>query len=152
MAAIDYNGITDAIRTILQNEDDFDALERDVRVIVDKDFDFDQVASINQFPCVYIKFIGRSAVLEQQTLSAAKRLTLTLEYEIWCVDHAHSAEDAERNRNTLLGLTELVLLKHATLNGTVSHAWQEGGILNNAGETYICGGQIRLFADATMVV
>ena len=123
MAAVDYSGIEDTIKGVLEA----DARTTGAAIYVEEEPQFG-LSDMQQAVLVYLD--RRSAPNTQQNLAAGKRtrylLQLTVAVLYFSLESFKAACDG---RNTLLGNVELVLMANRTLNGKVETLWLEGGEL-----------------------
>jgi hypothetical protein len=140
---IDYNAISDAIRTQLTEDTDLNAGVVPI-VFVETPIAF----SAEACPAIHIYFEGRQAPADQQRIAAGRRTDFLLNYSLWCKEfHIDSVEEASRKRNHLIALTETALMGDLTLGGTVSYCWIESGDMNFAEDNgFFSVGTIKLTA------
>ena len=149
MAAIDYSGIRNQLKTILEA----DARLAGVRVYVEEE---PQFGISDRAQAVVVYLTGRTAPPNVQPLAAGKRTRYFLRVEIGVVYFAmESYKAACDGRNTLLGNVELVLMKDRTIGGKVETSWLEGGAMysakNPASPVWCAVAELALIAEVSAV-
>lgn len=149
MAAVDYSGIRDQIKSILEG----DTRTAGARVYVEEEPEFG-LQDVQQAILVYAD--RRTADGPDQTLSAGKRtrykLQIILVVAYFSMDSFKVACDG---RDAMLGSMELVLMANHTLGGKATTSWLTGGELysvrGTGGSPYIAVAETTLVVDVTAV-
>ena len=124
MAAIDYAGIEDQLKTLLEA----DASLNGTRFYVEEEPQF----GLQDAKAVAI-FLHSRAPDPEQSLSAGKRTRNIIRLSLWSVFFSiESYRVACTGRDALLGALELVLMKDRTVGGKVASSWLEGGQFQSA--------------------
>ncbi len=123
MAAVDYSGIRDQIKSLLES----DARTSGATVFIEEDPQFG-LSDVQQ--AIVICLDGRTAPPAAQRLAAGLRT----QYHLQCVlvtvyFSMESFKAACDGRDTLLGQMELVLMANRTIGGLANSSWLEGGPL-----------------------
>lgn len=150
MAAIDYVGIRDGVKTIL----DADALTSASRVYVEEEPQFGMADASGGVVAVFMD--GRVPDPTGQSLASGKRtnyhVSLTLWVAMFSMDSFKAAADA---RDALLANVELVLMKDRTIGGKAAASWLEGGQMLSARDsvsnTFVAAGEIKLVAQVSAI-
>ena len=145
MARVDYFGIEEAIKSIL----DADADLAGVEVLIEEEL------TIQRGNVVGIYLDDRDAPNEDQSLSAGTRTRFNVRFSIWCW-HFGVGRDRRvpmEQRDDLIGKVEIALMKERTLNDTVNSSWLEGGEFlsgpDPTGNQFMSGASVMLIADVT---
>lgn len=100
---------------------------------------------------VVVSLEARTAIPEEQALSAGSLTRMRLRFRVVGWRFAMSVHDAMRLRDSLVGDIELALMNDRTLGGTVVYSWLEGGALAKPPEPrnlgFIVSGEVILAAD-----
>ena len=149
MAAIQYSGVADQIKSILEG----DALTSGAHIYVEEEPQF----GLNDYQDAVIVYLtGRTAPPNVQTLSAGKRTRYYLRVEVGVVHFSMETYRAACDgRNTLLGKVELVLMKDRTIGGKAETSWLEGGTMysakNPANPVWCSVAELALIVDVSAV-
>ena len=147
MARINYTAISRAIRDAIANDPDVRQLEPQVEVHAPVPVD-----ATGRFVGVYE---GRRDASALQDLAAGTRTRYVVQWEVQvhCFS-AESYEDAAVQRDELLGLVEVALMRNRNLGGALadSSLMLRGGDLGGGPNQmgYISSGQILLTAEAVI--
>jgi hypothetical protein len=148
MSRFDYYGLEQDIKNLIARDPGVLAHwgERDPRVLVERDLIF----GMDELPCIIIYLKRRDAPSGMQSLSGGQRTRYRITLSIWVADfHFDDVAQACRNRDDLIGLVEVALMRDRDLGGKVGASWTEGGEFLNA-ETdkgFVSAGEIILIAD-----
>lgn len=149
MAAIDYAGIEDQFKTILEA----DASMAGVRVYVEEE---PQFGMMDNQKAVSI-FLHNRMASSGQPLSAGKRQRYDVRYSLWCTYFSmESFRVACTGRDALLGAVELVLMApDRTIGGKANSSWLEGGQFlsarDDAAGVFVASAEIILVANASAI-
>lgn len=148
MARFDYYGLETDIQTILKADADVSAhwAERDPSILIEREMLF----GMDECPAVIIYMDSRSAPSNLQGISSGQRTRFDLRLSLWvCEFHLDSVETASKNRDDLIGLVEVALMKDRTLGGKVGASWLDGGEFMTAQSDngFISCGEITLVAE-----
>ena len=116
MAIIDYLGIENAIKTILDNDSRSNAFGgRTTTIEVESEY------ILNAEKCPYIAiFLDSYTTLEDtQTIGGATPYLTSLSIQIWCYDCSLENLQGATNRDTMLGKVKEVLKDNKTLSDNV---------------------------------
>lgn len=126
MAAVDYSGIRDKLKDILEA----DARTSGARIFIEEE---PQFGLADQQAVIAVFMDRRDAPAPSQGLAAGKRTRYFLRLSLWVV--AFSLENykgACDRRDEVLGNLELVLMANRTIGDKVTSAWLEGGEMFSA--------------------
>jgi hypothetical protein len=106
-------------------------------------------------PWVGVYLDKREVPPARQTLSGGTRTRMQLTFSIWVWCFSLELQEAIRQRDYHIGLLELLLMRHRTLNEFVDTSWLSGGRLPSAkvraesgvSGGFVSGGEILLVAD-----
>lgn len=125
MAAIDYVGIRNTMKTLL----DADALTNTARIYVEEEPQF----GLSDEPAIAMFMDSRSANGPDQSLSQGKRTRYKLRMSFWVLFFSlESYKAACDGRDALLANLELVLMSNRTIGDKVTTSWLEGGEMFSA--------------------
>ena len=144
MAAIDYYGIENNLKTILKL-----ALGAGVIVTAEVSQPMDTI------PWVAIYLDGRTAP-EDQPIAAGTRQRYQLKFSIWCwcwsLDNSAKAAEA---RDDLMGTVESAIMRNRSIGTSVENGMLQGGSFQTAKDDrgmHIAGGEIIYLTDVTASV
>jgi hypothetical protein len=148
MARINYYAIEEAIKAILDADVDVQTHwdKRETRIIIEREIIF----GMDECPCVLIYLDRREAPANMQGLSGGQRTRMSLHFSLWVAEfHLDSVAEASQNRDDLMGLVEVALMKERTLNDTVGVSWLDGGefLTAQTDNGFISCGEILLAAE-----
>lgn len=148
MAAIDYSGVEDQLKTILEAA----ATMAGVRVYIEEE---PQFGMMDHQKAVSI-FLHSRTPSAGQSLSAGKRTRYDVRYSLWCTFFSlESFKIACAGRDALLGAVELVLMADRTIGGKVNSSWLEGGQFLSARDegvgVYVASAETILVANASAI-
>ena len=144
MARVDYFGIEEAIKTVLEAN----AALAGVQVGIEEELPF--TAAVDPQVEIYLE---RRDAPELQPLAGGQRTRFLVRFSIWCYGVSlDSIAKACEVRDDLIGAVELALMADRTLGGTVNASWLEGGAFDTketpgASSGFGMGGEIILMAD-----
>jgi hypothetical protein len=106
-------------------------------------------------PWVGVYLDKREVPPARQTLSGGTRTRMQLTFSLWVWCFSLDLQEAIRQRDYNIGVIELALMAHRTLNETVDTSWLAGGRLpsarvradSGASGGFVSGGEILLVAD-----
>jgi hypothetical protein len=147
MAAIDYYGLEQAIKTRLEAY----APLAGVRVLIEEPMQ-SALADTGNIVCVYLE----SRVPHgSQFLANGEQTRFLIRFSIWVASfHMEGMAAALEARDDLIGKVELALMADRTLGSNVDTSWLEGGelfALAGQGFPFTAGGEIILIADKSAV-
>ena len=150
MAAIDYAGIRDGLKTILNA----DALTAASRVYVEEEPQFGMADAGGGVIAVFSD--GRTPDPAGQPLANGKRTNYHVNHTLWvAMFNMESFKAAADARDALLANVELVLMKDRTIGGKVAASWLEGGQMFSARDggtnTFVAAGEIKLVAQVSAI-
>ena len=149
MAAIDYTGIGDGLKTILEA----DALTSDARVYIEEEPQF----GLSDAEKAIIIYLDRRIINPTgQPIAAGKRTPYHVYFIIWSLYFTMANYKAACDgRNALLANLELVLMKERTIGGKATSSWLEGGQLITARDggtqTFVSAGETILVAEVSAI-
>jgi len=128
MAIIDYIGIENGIKTILENDARTTTINGRTTTIVVEDSDF-----VSEPRCPYIGiFLDSYETLEDtETIGGAKPYLTLLAIEIWIYEFSMENLDGATLRDTALGKVKEVLKDNKTLGGNVLYYKFTSGKFDN---------------------
>lgn len=125
MAAIDYVGIRNQLKTILESDSRLEG----VRVYVEEE---PQIGLSDVQKAIAV-FTDTRLPHSDQSISRGTRTRYNLRMSLWTVYFSmESYQDACNGRDTLMGQLELVLMENRTVAGKVTTSWLEGGEMFSA--------------------
>lgn len=149
MPAIDYAGIRNGLKTILEA----DALTAAARVYVEEEPQFGMADAGGGVIAV---FMDRRVAITGQSIAAGKRTNYHVYLTVWVAFFSmDSYKVAADGRDGLLANTELVLMKDRTIGGKVTASWLEGGQMISARDggsnAYVAAAEIALVAEVSAI-
>ena len=144
MARLDYFGIEEAIKTLLEANTNLTG----VQVGLEEELPFTAAADAQ----VEIYLVRRDTP-ELQPLAAGQRTRFLVRFSIWCYGVSfESIAKACEARDDLVGNVEISLMADRSLGGTVNSSWLEGGAFETkeapgGSSGFGMGGEIILMAD-----
>ncbi len=110
MARVDYYGIQQAIKAVLDADDRLHG----VTVIIEED-EF----QVEQTPWIGVYLLDRDK--DGESIAAGRRQNFNVRYELWCVaHHPESVRQAAEARDDLIGNAEVALMANRTLRGALN--------------------------------
>lgn len=148
MAAIDYAGIEDQLKTIIEADSTLDG----ARVYVEEEPQFGMMDSQKAISI----FLHNRSASSGQSLSAGKRQRYDVKYSLWSTFFSlESFRVACTGRDALLGALELVLMADRTIGGKVNTCWLEGGQFlsarDDAAGVFVASAETILVANASAI-
>ena len=149
MAAVDYAGIRDQLKTILEG----DTRTSNARIFVEEEPQFGLSDAQN---IIAVFMDSRSAPPTDQSLAAGKRTRYFLRMSLWVVVFSLDSYKAACDlRDTLLGNLELVLMANRTIGDKVASSWLEGGDMVSAREpsnqAFVAAAETVLVAEVSAI-
>ena len=149
VAAVDYAGIRDQLKTILEG----DATLSGVRVFVEEE---PQFGLSDQQKAIAVYMDRRTAAAADQNLSAGKRTRYMLRATLWTVFFSlESYKVACDGRDSVLGALELVLMANRTIGGKAASSYLDGGELISAQDAsngvFVAAGETILMMEVSAI-
>ena len=146
MAVIDYFGIREATKTVLETE----IPTATVRIEEEMVFGFETV------PYIGIYLDRRVAPIGDQRIANGTRTDYNLAFSLWVVHFSmESLQKAIEDRDDMVSLVENALMKNRTLLNTVKMLWLEGGEFFSAKDKesgFLAIAEVNFTAQAIAVV
>lgn len=121
MPAIDYFGIEEAIKAVLEADAGFQG--QNAAVHIEEEFSH----AMTDGKVVFI-YSDRRAPTPGQPIAAGQQTRYQIRHSIWSRSYSiESMRKAMEIRDDLLGVVETALMKNRSLNDAVSTSWLEGG-------------------------
>lgn len=148
MAAIDYAGIRDQLKSVLEADSRLEG----VRVYVEEE---PQIGLSDVQKAIAVFTYTRTASADQN-ISRGTRTRYNLRMSLWTVYFSmESYQDACNGRDAVIGQLELVLMENRTLGGLVTASWLEGGELFSArapqGSTFVAAGETIFVSEVSAI-
>lgn len=140
MPRISYYGIAAKIMDVLRNDPDVAETAKQITLMED------QPRAAEMMPWIGIYPINRASP-PNQPIAAGSRHRFNVNYEIWVYAFSiNGVEDAFLHAEDLLGMVEVALMKHPTLDGMVDFISLTGGDFDNArtDAAFVMGGSVQL--------
>jgi|TARA_B100001939_G_scaffold307713_1_gene287929 hypothetical protein len=132
MAIIDYLGIENAIKNILDNDSRTNSFGGKTTTIeVEGEF------MLNEVKCPYIAIFLDSyeTLADTETIGGATPYLTSLSIQIWCYDFSLENLSGATNRDTMLGKVKEVLKENKTLDNNVLYFKFTSGVFDNQKNT-----------------
>lgn len=122
MPAIDYYGIEEAVKTVLEADTDFQATG--AKVFIEEEF-VHGMADIGKAVMIYL---DKRRPTPGQPAAAGQQTRYQMQLSLWTrAFFVESIRRAINERDDLLGVVEVALMRKRSLNDAVSMLWLEGG-------------------------